>query len=263
MTEYVWSTVRNQITAMFAGQLPRAEDEQTIIDLFELLPQTVIHAATELEEAVRTGRVRWGWSALRARLERGTVPQREAIVDPAGEREKKLRAAERWLTNAGAHHDREDELVDALFGELGMLRDYAATRPNEAPDGKLLNGWHLVSGDQGLVARMLSRWRELRPAAELVDREAEERAWKWIRSPPGLRWSKYWDTPEGKAELATNADPGEEPPMEPLLDLDPNDLAAFETRRQQVLAVLRPPDPGDEPPLPEAVETTAEQGVPA
>ena len=87
------------------------------------MPQAVVQSARELVGAVLAGEVKWGWSTLRSRLERGRHPVREVVVDPANEQAKAEAAAERWLANAGCHFDQESEVVAELF-DRGPLRGF-------------------------------------------------------------------------------------------------------------------------------------------
>lgn len=152
----VWSEVRSQSIERFRGQTPRAQDEEIILEVFERAPVIVLQAIDEIAVAD----VKWCWSALAARLMRGSGG-RDVSVDVGPSREKLIASAEQFIRNAGLHFDREEELVDELFGDRGRLRMWA--------------------GDSVLVERMSALWRQHRPDGERVEAEAVERGETFVR----------------------------------------------------------------------------------
>lgn len=72
------------------------------------------------------------------------------------ERGRLIHLAERWIENVGLLYDREDDVVDELFGDRGLLRHYA--------------------GDAQLQTRLTALWRQHRPRGEQTEREQVERA---------------------------------------------------------------------------------------
>lgn len=72
------------------------------------------------------------------------------------ERARKTHLAERWMANVGLLLNREEELLDELFGKHGLLREYA--------------------GDVKLQKRMISLWAKHRPDGEQTEREQLARA---------------------------------------------------------------------------------------
>jgi hypothetical protein len=153
-----WPTVREQTIRRFAGDLPLAETEDAIVAVFEQQPLAVLRAIDEVAEQVVAGKVRSGWAVLRKRLEGATEPRSDIVVE-ADEREARVAAAEAWLRHAGLHFDREQEVVEELFGERGRLHPY--------------------EDDELLRERILRLWREQRPRGVQVEREAAERVQEW------------------------------------------------------------------------------------
>lgn len=161
----VWTAVRVSLAGKFSGQLPRAEDEAALIEVFKVMPHALLQAAEEVARAISSGHVRWGWSALRAKLEKGLLPLQEAEVSVAGERSKAVRKAELWIANAGVHFDRESEVVDELFGgPSAMLGEWATVEFHVDAKGQPTSLWVPLEGaDTDLISRMVARWQELRP----------------------------------------------------------------------------------------------------
>ncbi len=152
--EYQWSAVRSHAIELFNGELPRPESEAVIIEAFEILPQVVVRAIGEVGEDVRAGRARSGWAVLRARIQ-GTEASRDVLVSGPDRRSQLVLNAERWIHNAGVFCETESMLVEALFGETAILRDFA--------------------GDEVLRRRMVEVWRAERPRGLRAEEEALER----------------------------------------------------------------------------------------
>lgn len=76
-----------------------------------------------------------------------------------------MQAAENRIRNCLMHADREDEVIEDLFGKWGLLQPFA--------------------GDELLRNRMLALWRGARHTAERIEQEAEERQRRyggpWLR----------------------------------------------------------------------------------
>jgi len=157
MTEsYEWTAARDDAVARFNGELPHAETEAAIIEVFEQRPVVVLRAIQEVGESVSRGQARSGWAVLKARLQGALEPLREATVE-GNDRELAVRKAGRWLANAGLYCDREEEVVDALYG----LGDEAYLAP--------------FSGDEKLREDLLILWREHRLVGSQVEAEADAR----------------------------------------------------------------------------------------
>jgi hypothetical protein len=154
-SSYVWSELRDRALRAFAGQTPRPEDEAAIIEVFERHPMLVEHAISEVGDELARGEIRWAWSILRSRVERGAVPAREAVPDDRT-RDGRVAQARQWMHAAGIHYAQESELEDELFGERGRL--------------------HLWRNDLALVSEMLGLWRQVRPQGVRVEQEAVIRA---------------------------------------------------------------------------------------
>lgn len=76
-----------------------------------------------------------------------------------------MRAAENRIRNCLMHADREDEVIEDLFGKWGLLQPFA--------------------GDELLRNRMLALWRGARHTGERLEQEADERMRRyreqWLR----------------------------------------------------------------------------------
>ena len=153
-----WTELRPRIIEQFRGDLPRAETEQHVMDAFQRSPLAVLSAIDTVAESVASGKARSGWAVLAKHLER-----LESVGDVTVEvdaRQSKVAAAERWIVNVGYLIDREDELVDALFGHSGPLRDFHS--------------------DGALRSRLVALWERERPRGVVLEQrlameEAEHR----------------------------------------------------------------------------------------
>jgi hypothetical protein len=154
MTSYVWSDVRERASRRFGGQLPHGEVEAAIVAVFEGQPQHVLDAIDHVAQLFEQGRVRSPWALVRSHLERAEEAGRVAASGKV-ERAQRIVQAEEWIRHAGLHFDREDEVVDELFGERGRLK-----------------AW---TDDAELRDRLLDLWRERRPSGERVEADAERR----------------------------------------------------------------------------------------
>lgn len=183
-TEIAWSATRADAIDRFNGQTPRPEDEAHIIDVFEIHPQLVIRAIEETADALEAGKIRWAWSVLAKRLDRGTIALREATADTGVSRERRIQNAHTWIRNAGQHFDRWSEVDDELFGELGKLRDHG-DEPN-------------------LRMEMRQAWEKVRPIGELIEQQELERADEWKASRARLRQQALQKQQELEARLAAD-----------------------------------------------------------
>lgn len=165
MTETSWAGVRAVGVDKFDGHLPRGQDEAIIIEIFEGMPSAVIRAIDEVAASFQQGKVTYPWSALRARLERGSKALRETTADVGVDKAKAITRAEQWIRATGKHFDRASEVLDVLF-----------VAPGER-SGPVLGAW---ADDEALRERMLTLWREVRPEGELIAEQAEERAARWM-----------------------------------------------------------------------------------
>lgn len=159
MTEITWAAVR-QTTSERYGTLPRAEDEAAIIDIFELMPTVVLQAIDEVHDAWKAGKVTYPWAALAGRLTKGRDALRDPTVNTGRGKAHAFARAEQWIRAAGVHFDRETEIEDDLFGEIGRVRQHA--------------------DDPRARTRLVALWQEERPRGQACEREAEERAARYL-----------------------------------------------------------------------------------
>lgn len=138
-----WTELRDQTIDRFNGQTPRPEDEGPIIDAYEQHPTMVMRAIDEVADQLAENKITWAWSVLRSRLERGSQPVREATPQTGAEKTKRITNAERFIHNAGRHYD-QPAVEDELFGERGLLKDYAK---DDTLRARMLAVWQTESAD--------------------------------------------------------------------------------------------------------------------
>jgi hypothetical protein len=172
MTKYDWPAVREKAIELFGGVFPQGELEQDVIDAFQAHPAAVVAAIKRISERYSEGKVRAPWPVLRVEAQRMMIAPAAVVGADGTELADAIETAEAWISNAGCHFDREDEVATELF-ERGPLRYFAE--------------------DEQLQARMLELWREQRPRGELVEQEAEERAAR-LREVRGI---EDWKPPKG------------------------------------------------------------------
>jgi hypothetical protein len=163
MTTYNWEETYNHACQTF-GQRPRAEDEQTVLDVFERNPRLVTNSIDEIAANLQTngGQIRWGWSALAKRIQH--APARNVTVTDTNDKEAATAAAERWIANAGIHYDRWEEVRDELFGDFSFSGRHT------------LKPWR---NDETLVDRIRRSWETHRPTGEQLETDATTRGKKW------------------------------------------------------------------------------------
>lgn len=170
-----WEETRELAVKSFRGELPRAETEQDIIEAFQARPSAVLDALEQVKHAFANGQARSGWAVWRKRVQRDNLPA--VIVDVADDREKRVASTERWLRHSGYHFDRESEVLEELFGDLGSLREWQQ--------------------DELLRQRMASLWRSVRPLGEQVERETAEASRRYIE------WRKQMDAKKKRAPIVS------------------------------------------------------------
>lgn len=222
MTEYSWAAVRAQATKAFNGETLNAETEAAIIEVFELLPQTVVRAIEQVGADYAKGGIRSGWAVLRKVLV-AAEPRRDITVSDASERESQAKLAESWIRRTGCQVDRESELVLELFGDRGRLRHWAQADSPRDDRGRDLDGWELVGGDGALVDRMVAVWRVERPRGERCEAA-----------------SVAWDERLREQRRAMAGEPRVEHTEPPTVELTKAEAAEIEARRVALLAALVP-----------------------
>src|SRR6266536_1553319 len=160
MKEYSWAEVRERAVSAFGGGYPDAELEEELIEVFRGRPAFVVDAVEKVIAGVQAGRVHSPWPLLRKMLERSLV---DVVVSDERERELRTRQAEEWLRTAGMYVDREEEIVESLFGAYGGF----------GGRGQSLRAW---AGDEALRTHLLGVWREARLVGEHLEQELRARA---------------------------------------------------------------------------------------
>lgn len=147
---YDWTEIRDQAIELFDHDQPGARLEEAILTHFQDHPARVVDLIQAIGRRVQAGGVRSGWAILRTELDR--KPTGALVANDQTERHKAVHLSEQWLRNTGGYLDREDEIIDELFGDRGRLRHWPDLQP-----------------------RILELWRELRPRFVQADLEAVER----------------------------------------------------------------------------------------
>jgi hypothetical protein len=153
---YVWSEHRDRLIEA-TGDAPSAEIEQRIVDVFEKHPSLVVAGVEHIVGRFERGLVRAPWVVLAMHVEEAAAASLRASVPVRDERDRdRARSrASQWMRTAGMHFDREDEIRDELFGDSGMLRQFA--------------------DDTELVDELLALWATVRPVGVQLEAEAVER----------------------------------------------------------------------------------------
>lgn len=149
-----WPTTRARIVDAFDGELPGAQLETALIDIYEDNPGAVINAIASIAESLQAGRINSGWAVLR----KAAATKAVTNTNPTISREKLIRNAEQWLRNAGLMYDRWTEAHDELFGDRGRLRS--------------------IQTDQ-IISRYREAWESLQPDREQVEADELARAEQW------------------------------------------------------------------------------------
>lgn len=202
MSSYVWSDVRSRAIAAFE-EFPHGSTEDRIIAVFEREPTLVMRTIEVMAERKRAGTVKSAWAVLRTELDRLESVQ-DVVATDEGQRTRAVARAEEWVRHAGVHYDREDEILEELFGDHGRLRSLAS--------------------DERTRERMVALWRKVRPQGEQADRDELERAERWTqttglewrlkRDPKfAARWAAEQEARQPVAIAAAPADPDDEFPF--------------------------------------------------
>lgn len=157
-----WPTTRARIIDAFDGELPGANLEAAIVDLYETNPAAVINAIDSVATSLKTGKINSGWAVLKAAAAKKITQQ----TNPTVNREKLIRNADQWLRNAGLMYDRWHELEDELFGDHGRLKTIATDKLRR----RYLDAWTTVRVDGVVVEQAelerAERWKSTRVAAQ-------------------------------------------------------------------------------------------------
>jgi hypothetical protein len=195
VSEYLWTDVRLRAIELFHNG-PSAAFEQRVLDVFREHPALVVEAIEHVGRRFASGQVRSPWVILAKHVEEAMRPLEDVHVSDQRDQVKAISRAEQWMRAAGKHFDREDEILDALFGDFGRLKTWR--------------------DDEPLRQQMVKLWHEVRPEGELIEAQAIERAEHW-KATTGLRWKLDRD-PKFRAAYLTEH-PDEDP--EPTLDEEP------------------------------------------
>lgn len=191
---YTWSEHRERLIEA-TGDAPSAELEQRILDVFERHPSLVVAGVEHIADRYQRGLVRAPWVVLAKHVEEAATASARASAPVRDERDRdraRSRAAQ-WMRTVGLLFDTESELRDELFGERGMLRDFA--------------------GDSELAEGLVDLWRDLRPVAERIEYEAAERG----RQDVAARAASRRPRPSGVERTATVAADPSFPPRSSLV----------------------------------------------
>lgn len=153
-----WQSLRNHFIRETGGDFPGGTLEATLVEAYANNPALVERSVEKILAGHKAGKVRSPWGALKAEVERGADPANNPTHDHGATRTKLIQRAEQWIRNAGLHYDREQELLDELFGDQGICRTI------DTPDARL---------------HLLLLWRELAPIGAAVELEADARGHRY------------------------------------------------------------------------------------
>lgn len=125
-TSYDWPTTRTRAIQAFNGDTPGQTLEAAIVIHFQAEPVRVLGLIDAIGRRVSQGQVRSGWAVLRHELER--KPPLVTASDGDAQ-EMAVRLAEAWIRNVGHLVDREEDLIEELFGVRGRLRWWPDLQP--------------------------------------------------------------------------------------------------------------------------------------
>ena len=210
--EYQWEHLRTHAIRVFGDQAPSANLESDIIDVFTIHPAGVKTAIDYVANQWAQGKVTSPWGLLRSQCQRLIDTSQNTVATDERDRHKAIQAAETWIRNAGIHIDREQEIIDYLFGHaeftppiefLEQLEQDTRGNPGRPMYGPLLEaaivrtraiGVEPLPDTQdgplrhyrtiGLRNQMLELWHQERPKGELAEQQALERADKWKATHP-------------------------------------------------------------------------------
>src|SRR5215471_11756273 len=156
--EYDWGDIREQACDHFQ-ETPHPEVEERILLIFHQSPALVVSAIENVGRRYDRGLVNVPWAmvakVVETEFDRSSAAQALKVSDESEKAQAALRA-KRYLQKVGYVHKTEQELVDELFGNGGILRFW--------PD------------DLGLVATMVELWKEVRPIGIKLEEEQKERS---------------------------------------------------------------------------------------
>lgn len=162
-----WQTLRTRALASFRGEPLGAQLETELIAAFAQHPEAVERATDKIIARYQAGGVTSPWGMLGSEVKRAITALDNPTTRPAKQREQAIARAESWLRTAGIHYDRWTEVQSELF-------DHERNPPG------LLAAFDTPT----LRERIETLWNDLRPAGELVEREAELRAEHWKQHSP-------------------------------------------------------------------------------
>jgi hypothetical protein len=160
-----WQTLRNQFMRAIGGDPPGSQLEDELIAAYTDHPTVVERSIEKITLAYQAGKIRSPWGALKAEVAKAVDAARNPTHDKGSSKQKAIARAEQRTRNELLHYDRWEEAEDELFGDRGTLRDH---------------------DNPTLRQRMETLWTELRPAGELVEAEAEERARRYVEQRAAL-----------------------------------------------------------------------------
>jgi hypothetical protein len=178
--EWVWSEERARATRILAAHNLRPDDEQAILNVFQDKPWTVREHVDQLAADIDAGQtIRYPWSVLRQRLTRDLPDIR---ITGAHQREQRIRNSETWLHNAGLYLDREEAMLDILFGANAPLHPYAQAVIVADEDNNPTREYQLT-GDTTLAQRFIDLWHSERTRGQQA-----ETATLAYQTKPWIHW---------------------------------------------------------------------------
>lgn len=149
-----WQTLRNQFMRTIGGDPPGAKLEDDLITAYGEHPDAVERSFEKIALGFKAGKIRSPWGALKAEVAKATEAARNPHHDRGATREKAIARAEQQIRNELLHYDRQDEILDELFGQRGTLKQH------DTPE---------------LRDRMTALYDQLRPAGIQTEQDQIER----------------------------------------------------------------------------------------
>lgn len=176
MTEYVWSTMRDDVIA-HCGDTPSAAIEQRILDVFEHHPRLVLHAIAHVVARWDQGVVRSVWPVLAKHVEEAATSDARAskTVSDKGDRVKAREQGAAWIKSSGLYFDRESDVDDELFGSVELDDDGEPLLDESGKQRRFGGLLRAFADDAELRDELLTLWATERPRGERAERESEER----------------------------------------------------------------------------------------
>lgn len=141
MADFEWATYRDKASRAYGGA-PSQDQERQILEVFLLKPMAVTLELEAVADAVRNGKAKSGWGLARHKIV-ALLNVPHVVASDDSERDRALARELKWVRSCGAHFDRESEIADDWFGDLGRIRQWPELRD------ELIAAWHATQTNEG------------------------------------------------------------------------------------------------------------------